>query len=217
MNRRLFAAVAACTLMTMAGGASAEGRLSYIQAGRLLADPATGQVTSQKTLVVQDGKVVRIEDGYTSAPGAEVVDLHDSFVLPGLIDSHVHLPGQSGPGSRMKAVTDTAADGAIEGAYNARKTLEAGFTTVVDLGGDNDAVFALRDGIKAGKVPGPRIIAAGSSPRWARPGRRRQAPRAAACPASPAPAWPGSPSACRPGSPWRGAADRRRRGAGNLR
>jgi imidazolonepropionase-like amidohydrolase len=162
MKHHLFAAVAVSAL-ALAGAVSAQAAsLSYVQAGRLLADPATGTVTTQKTLVVQDGKVVRIEDGYTSAPGAEIVDLHDSFVLPGLIDSHVHLTSQSGPASRMDVVTKTAADGAIEGAYNARKTLEAGFTTVVDLGGDNDAIFALRDGIKAGKVPGPRIIAAGS-------------------------------------------------------
>jgi imidazolonepropionase-like amidohydrolase len=163
MKRHLFAAFAASTLLAAAGAAPAQtAPLTYVQAGRLLADPATGEVLSGKTLVVQDGKVVRIEDGFTSAPGAEVVDLRDSFVLPGLIDSHVHLTAQSGPGSRMDAVTKTAADGAIEGAYNAKKTLEAGFTTVVDLGGDNDAVFALRDGIRAGKVPGPRIIAAGS-------------------------------------------------------
>jgi imidazolonepropionase-like amidohydrolase len=163
MKHHLFAALAASVLLAASGAASAQtAPATYIQAGRLLADPATGEVLSGKTLVVQDGKVVRIEDGFTSAPGAQVIDLKDSFVLPGLIDSHVHLTAQSGPGARMDVVTKTAADGAIEGAYNARKTLEAGFTTVVDLGGDNDAVFALRDGIRAGKVEGPRIIAAGS-------------------------------------------------------
>lgn len=148
----------------LAGASSAQtpGALTYVQAGRLLADPADGKVLTAQTVVVQAGQVVRIEPGYTSAPGAEVVDLRDSFVLPGLIDSHVHLTSQSGPDSRMREVTQSPADQAMFGAYNARKTLEAGFTTVVDLGGENEAVFALRDGIAHGWIEGPRVLAAGA-------------------------------------------------------
>jgi len=137
--------------------------LTYVQAGRLLADPATGKVETSRTLVVQDGKVLRVEDGFTTASGARVIDLRDSFVLPGLIDSHVHLTSENGPNQRLERFTKTKSDLALDGAWYALKTLKAGFTTVADLGGPNESVFALRDAIKAGRVPGPRIIAAGSA------------------------------------------------------
>lgn len=135
----------------------------FVQAGKLLADPATGKVETAKTLVLENGKVSRIVDGYVAEPGGKVVDLKDSFVLPGLIDSHVHLTGQQGPSSRLDEVTQSSATQAMVGAGYARKTLMAGFTTVADLGADNQAIVALRDGIKRGDVPGPRIIAAGSA------------------------------------------------------
>jgi imidazolonepropionase-like amidohydrolase len=135
----------------------------FVQAGKLLADPATGKVETAKTLVLENGKVARIVDGYVTEPGGTVIDLKDSFVLPGLIDSHVHLTGQQGPNTRLNEVTQSPADEAMVGAGYARKTLMAGFTTVADLGADNDAIFALRAGIKRGDVVGPRIIAAGSA------------------------------------------------------
>lgn len=136
---------------------------TFVQAGRVLVDPASGKVETAKTLVVQGGKVVRIADGYVSEPGGKVVDLKSSFVLPGLIDSHVHITSQTGPTSRLDEVTQSSAQQAMDGARYARRTLMAGFTTVADLGGDNDAVFALRNATAAGDVPGPRIIAAGSA------------------------------------------------------
>lgn len=134
---------------------------TFVQVGRLLADPANGVVLRDKTLVIVGGRVTEIRDGFVG-DGA-VVDLRDSFALPGLIDSHVHLTSQQGPTGRLDAVTQDSADRAIMGAGFARKTLMAGFTTVADLGGANDAVFALRDGIARGDVIGPRVIASGSS------------------------------------------------------
>jgi imidazolonepropionase-like amidohydrolase len=136
---------------------------TFIQAGHVLVDPASGKVETAKTLVIQDGKVARIADGYISEPGGKVVDLKTSFVLPGLIDSHVHITGQQNPNARLEEVTQSAAEQAMVGARYARKTLMAGFTTVADLGGDNEAVFALRKATALGDVPGPRIIAAGSA------------------------------------------------------
>ncbi len=133
----------------------------YVQAGRLLADPATGKVETNKTVVIDNGRVVRIEDGFTGT--GNVVDLKDSFVLPGLIDSHVHLTSQQGPTSRLDEVTQSSAEQAMVGARYAKKTLKAGFTTVADLGGENQAIFALRKATANGDVPGPRIIAAGSA------------------------------------------------------
>lgn len=157
------ALVLAGALSSAACAQSSTNGTVFVQAGRLLADPASGKVETAKTLVLENGKVTRIVDGYVAEPGGTVVDLKDSFVLPGLIDSHVHLTGEQNPNGRLQAVTRSAADDALVGAGFARKTLMAGFTTVADLGADNKAIFALREGIKRGDVPGPRVIAAGSA------------------------------------------------------
>lgn len=132
---------------------------TYIHAGRLLADPASGQVETSKTVVVQDGRIVGIRDGYVGE--GKVVDLRDSFVMPGFIDSHVHLTFESGPNNRLEAVTKSTVDQAFDGVVYAKRTVRAGFTTVADLGADPQAINALRDAIASGKIVGPRIIAAG--------------------------------------------------------
>ena len=138
----------------------AEGT-TFVQIGRLLADPATGVVQRDKTLVIRGNHVVEVRDGFVGE--GRIVDLRDSFVLPGLIDSHVHLTSQQNPNGRLEEVTQSDAEQAMVGARYARRTLMAGFTTVADLGGSNEAVFALRDAIRRGDVPGPRVIAAGSA------------------------------------------------------
>lgn len=140
---------------------SAEQPTRFVQVGRLLADPASGRVLRDKTLVIRGNQVAEIRDGFVGE--GEVVDLRNAFVLPGLIDSHVHLGSEQSPNSRLDRVTMSNADQAMVGARHARRTLNAGFTTVADLGGANEAVFALRDAVRRGDVPGPRIIAAGSS------------------------------------------------------
>lgn len=136
----------------------------YVQAGRLLADPATGKVETNKTIVVTDGKVVEIRDGFVGEAG-KTVDLQNKFVLPGLIDAHVHLLFEMNPKSAMDAVTKSESAFLVDGLDNAKKTVRAGFTTVADLGAGrgNGAIYALRDGIKAGRIEGPIIIAAGST------------------------------------------------------
>ena len=151
-----------------ASAAAHPAAVTFIQAGRLLADPASGRVEARRTLVVRDGRVAEVRDGFVAPdaaadPGAELVDLRTSFVLPGLIDSHVHLLSEQSATGRVDAVTKTVADQTLDGVVHARRTLEAGFTTVADAGGTNEAIFALRDAIKAGKVPGPRILAAGTA------------------------------------------------------
>lgn len=138
----------------------APGESTFVHAGRLLADPANGSVLRDKTLVIRDGRVVEIRDGFVGE--GRVVDLSQAFVLPGLIDSHVHLTGEQSPTSRLDRVTRSSADSAMVGARNARRTLHAGFTTVADLGAPNEAIFALRDAVARGDVPGPRIIASGA-------------------------------------------------------
>jgi imidazolonepropionase-like amidohydrolase len=140
------------------------GPVTYVQAGRLLADPETGRVDTNKTIIIQSGLVREIVDGFQSGPG-QVVDLRDSFVLPGLIDSHVHLTFPPVSELRMATVTQSSADKAILGASNARLTLLAGFTTVANTGApEQDAINAVRDGVARGLIPGPRILAGGGVP-----------------------------------------------------
>jgi imidazolonepropionase-like amidohydrolase len=93
--------------------------------------------------------------------GETLIDLKNSYVLPGLIDSHVHITSERGPESATRPLTDSDVDTALFGAENALKELLAGFTTVQDVGGSNEAVFSLRDAINRGYVPGPRIRASG--------------------------------------------------------
>jgi len=145
-------------------GVSSQPATTFVEAGRLLADPSNGVVQRDKTLVIRGNQVVEVRDGFVGdASQGQVVDLQQAFVLPGLIDSHVHLTGQQNPNSRLEEVTLSDADQAMVGARYARRTLMAGFTTVADLGASNQAIFALRNAIRNGDVPGPRIIAAGSS------------------------------------------------------
>ncbi|MBU6372621.1 MAG: amidohydrolase family protein [Alphaproteobacteria bacterium] len=131
-----------------------------IQAGALLATPGQAPL-AQQTVRITGSRIVDVVAGYQSQGCARVIDQQARTVLPGLIDSHVHILSEQGPNRRFDAVTKTSADRAFDGVVYAKRTLEAGFTTVADLGGDPEAVFALRDAIAAGKVSGPRIVAAG--------------------------------------------------------
>ncbi|MFT6047701.1 MAG: imidazolonepropionase-like amidohydrolase [Arenicella sp.] len=138
----------------------------FIHAGSVLSVPGE-KVQSQQTIVIRDGLIERIEDGYilpdSVDPDAKTLDLKDQFVLPGLMDMHVHLLGQLSKTSRTDSLFITTSMDALTGAYYAKKTLMAGFTTVRDLGGNPEAIYALRDAVAKGLVPGPRIYAAGSA------------------------------------------------------
>jgi len=134
-----------------------------IHAGRLLAEP--GQpAKSQQSVRIAAGKVLAVADGFLEPPpGARLVDLKDRFVLPGLIDCHVHLTGQLGPGQRLRFVEDSDPKVGLDGAWRARRTLAAGFTTVRDLGARKpEIIYALREAVAEGKVPGPRILCVGA-------------------------------------------------------
>ena len=153
------AALAIIAGLGLAGTAVAQDTL--IHAGKLLAVPGDGY-QSQQTVRVRDGVIVGVERGYVAARAGEtVIDLKDSFVLPGLIDSHVHVTSERGPDYATRPLTDSDVDTAFFGAENAMKELLAGFTTVQDVGGSNEAVFSLRDAINKGRIHGPRIRASG--------------------------------------------------------
>jgi imidazolonepropionase-like amidohydrolase len=134
-----------------------------IHAGRLLAEP--GQPARGASSVrIEDGRIVAVADGFAAPPpGAKLVDLKDKFVLPGLIDCHVHLTMQLGPNQRLRLVEDSNPKTGFDAAHRARLTLEAGFTTVRDLGARQpEIIYALRDAVAEGKTPGPRILCVGA-------------------------------------------------------
>lgn len=135
---------------------------AVIHAGHVLAKPGEGYLTRQ-TILVEDGRIVSITAGYSTPKNYTVINLRDAYVLPGLIDSHVHITSENGPGGRIKDFEDSEVDTAFDGAAFALVTLKAGFTTVQDVGAPNDSIFGLRDAIARGAVPGPRIRASGSS------------------------------------------------------
>lgn len=139
---------------------------TIIHAGTLLATPGDAPKNNQ-SIIVEGNRILRVEDGFvpaTSVSGdATLIDLADKFVLPGLMDMHVHLTFELGPNSRADYLRMTTSMEALKGAMHAKRTVDAGFTTVRDLGGKPEAIYALRDAIKSGEVPGPRIIAAGSA------------------------------------------------------
>ncbi len=145
---------------TLVATASAQDAL--IHAGHVLAIPGEGYLTRQ-TIIVKDGRVVSVTPGYNRSGDLPVLDLRDAYILPGLIDSHVHITSENGPEARIKEFEDTPVDAAFDGAAFASKTLAAGFTTVQDVGGGNASVFGLRDAIARDAVPGPRIRATGQS------------------------------------------------------
>jgi len=132
---------------------------TLIHAGQVMAVPGD-PVLSDQTIIVHEGKIVGLESGFLDDEDAKIIDGKNMFFLPGLIDSHVHLRGEWSPNSRWDAVTLESGDIAFNAADNAKKTLMAGFTAVQDVGGPKE-VFALKRAIKANKVPGPHIRAAG--------------------------------------------------------
>ncbi len=168
LSRATTFASALAALALLAGSSFAQDTAPevarVIHAGRLLADASTGRVlTEQSILVGADGRILRVEAGYVTPAGAEVIDQRSRFVMAGLIDSHVHLSSELGPNRIYDGVLLTPADAALRAAQNGRTTLNAGFTTVADLGAPNDAIFALRRAINENRIVGPRIIASGRS------------------------------------------------------
>jgi len=156
--------LAAATLaLTPAALAAQEVQDTYIQAGRLLDRPGEPP-RGPSTVVVRDGKVTAILDGHVvTAARATVIDLKDKFVLPGLIDMHVHLYSSGFPLKERMDGPITDREDAFAGAMvNAKKTLRAGFTTVRDLGSTYPrGIRALRDAIARGDVEGPTVVNAG--------------------------------------------------------
>jgi imidazolonepropionase-like amidohydrolase len=131
-----------------------------IHAGRML-DVKTGKMLNDQTIVVQGDKITYVGAVYDQfiPAGTTVIELRNSTVLPGLIDAHTHITFTPNFGYSRLAISVPRE--ALTGARNAKVTLEAGFTTIRNVGASGYADVALRDAVNAGDVPGPRMLVSG--------------------------------------------------------
>jgi len=152
------------SIALLAFGVSAVAETTLIHAGELLAVPGESPRANQ-TIVVIDERIVEVVDGFSNAADFDgdvrIIDLSEKFVLPGLLDMHVHLQGELGPQNDSDALKMSDQLMQMRSVYFAMNTLKAGFTTVRDVGSSPQEMYAMRDAINEGWIDGPRIIAAG--------------------------------------------------------
>jgi imidazolonepropionase-like amidohydrolase len=133
---------------------------TLVYCGKLI-DPKAGQVLTEMSIIVTGNTVTAVEKGYIpAAAGDKVIDLKNLTVMPGLIDSHVHLEDQFSANSQLRGFTMNESDIAFQSTVYAKTTLMAGFTTVRDVGGTGVNI-ALRNAINKGLVAGPHVYTAG--------------------------------------------------------
>lgn len=138
------------------------GQRTLIYCGKLI-DGVENKAMAEMTIIIENDKIIDVVKGFSSPDNDDtIIDLKNNTVLPGLMDMHVHLEGQSSPDSYLNEFIYNAADIAFDAQIYAEKTLMAGFTTVRDLGGSGVNI-SLRKAIDAGKIVGPRIYTAGKA------------------------------------------------------
>lgn len=136
---------------------------TYLHCGKII-DTKSGKILSQKTIIVTGNTIKSVENGYVQPDSSEdvIVDLKSKVVMPGLIDMHVHIESETNPKAYLEKYTLNDADVAFRSVGFADVTLQAGFTTVRDLGGTGVNI-SLRNAIAQGKIDGPRIFTAGKA------------------------------------------------------
>ncbi len=140
-------------------GADAPASVTAIKAAHLL-DVRSGAMLDQAVILVSGERITAVGSKLAIPAGATLIDLGQRTVLPGLIDMHTHLTGDP-QDAGYSVIAKSVPRITLTGAKNARLTLQAGFTTVRDVGAENFADIGLRDAINDGDVPGPRIAASG--------------------------------------------------------
>jgi imidazolonepropionase-like amidohydrolase len=139
-----------------------QASITALNCGHLI-DTINGKVLGDTTIVIENGRVREVLNGIQAPAGAKLIDLKTETCMPGLIDSHTHLTGQTSRTGYVDKFHWNVAEYAIRSTVYARRTLLAGFTTVRNLGDQTNESAALRDAINAGIVPGPRIFTAGKA------------------------------------------------------
>ena len=126
-------------------------------------DTANGKMLGETTIVIEGSKVKEVLSGAQAPAGAKILDLSTETCMPGLIDAHTHLTGETSRTGYVDKFHWNVADYAVRSTVYARRTLLAGFTTVRNLGDTDNESVALRNAINAGIIPGPRIYTAGKA------------------------------------------------------
>jgi imidazolonepropionase-like amidohydrolase len=135
---------------------------TYIHAGALL-DVQSAEVLKEQTIIIEGKRIVTVAQGYNEPqPDDTLIDLRNAFVMPGLLDMHVHIASETSS-DRTRVFTEEPGDAAYRSVPYAERTLMAGFTTVRDLGTSYGLAQSMRDAINAGHIVGPRIYTAGKS------------------------------------------------------
>jgi len=136
------------------------GQRTILHCGQLI-DVKTSTIQKEMSIIIDGNKIVDVQKGYaTASVNDRVIDLKNRTVMPGLIDMHVHLEGETNPNRFLQQFTMNPADIAFQSAVYAERTLMTGFTTVRDLGGSGVNI-SLRNAINKGLTKGPRIFTAG--------------------------------------------------------
>jgi len=131
-------------------------KITVVKAARLI-DGQGGAPTANPVVVIEDDKIARVGAGLAVPAGAEVVDLGGATLLPGLIDCHTHITGQPGENYYDDMFRKSPIDSAVVAHVYARRTLEAGFTAVRDVGAGELIDVAMRNAINKGEMAGPRM------------------------------------------------------------
>jgi len=152
----VFVLLAGLIVTTPARQAQIQAVARVVHAGRLI-DGTSTTVRERVSILIADDRIADVQPGFVTPAGAQVIDLSRSTVMPGLIDSHVHVTGELGPNALLEAVTRGDVDAAVRSTVYAKRTLEAGFTTIRNLGAGGGVDVALKNAINEGFVPGPRM------------------------------------------------------------